>query len=817
METFWKDFRYNLRTLRRNPGLTILSLVSLALGIGATSAIFSVVNAVLLRPLAYPESERLVMVWENHFKSGRDRNRVAPNNYLDWKENNRVFEEIAAILALDEKNLSGAGDPIQVKCHRVTANFFPLLGARAVLGRAFLPQDDIPNSNLQKEEPPEGQRVVILSYGIWQQRFGGDPGVIERTVQIDRQSYTVIGVMPPDFQFLNQPADLWIPIGLDPAKDYRAIFGRFLWVLARLRPGVTLQQAQEEMNSISSQTQAQNPIFNAGWGVNLVPLEKQAVGEIRQTLLVLFGAVGFVLLIACANVANMRLAQATGRLKELALRAALGASRLRIIRQLLIENLTQAVIGGFFGLALAFWLTKLLVALAPANIPRLTEINLDFRVLSFTLLVSLLAGTISGLAPAWQASMLDLNQTIKEAGRGATAGGSGKRLRELFVVLEFALAIVLLIGAGLMIKSFIRLQKVDPEINPERLLTLQILLPQPAYLEFKKRISFFEQAIRGIETIPGVKSASAVSNLPFGGPRLTAFFMIEGRHLPNAIDKPRADIRAVSHNYLRTMGIPLLRGRDFTEREITGDDAKVVIISETMAQQFWPNENPLGRKIRINRPENAPDEIIGVAANVKNLDLESSDFPTVYWPHQRWPFPSGSIVVRTTIDPLNLSAAVISQIRSLDPNQSVAAVRTLDQVLYASMARQRFNTFLLTTFAIFALLLATLGIYGVMSYVVTQRTHEIGIRIALGAQRSDVLNLVIRQGMGLTLSGVGIGLLAAFALTRFMKSLLLNVETTDPATYLIIALLLASVALLACCLPARRASRSDPMEILRHE
>jgi putative ABC transport system permease protein len=816
MKMLWSDFRYSLRVLRNSPGLSALAALSLAIGIGANSAIFSVVNAVLLRPLPYPEPERLVMVWEHHFQSGRDRARVAPNNFIDWQKSNRVFDEIAAVFALDTKNLSGAGEPEQVQCHRVSANFFPLLGVGAFLGRTFSQKEDMPHI-VGTEEMPHGDRVVILSHGLWQRSFAGDREIVGKTVQLDRQSHTVIGVLPPGFRFMDQPADAWIPLGLDPAKDYRALFGRFLWVPARLKAGVSLQQAREELNVIAGQLQQQHPVFNAGWGANIVPLDKQVIGDIRLTLLVLFGAVGFVLMIACANVANLRLAQASAREKEVAIRASLGASRLRLIRLMLSENLVLAVLGAALGLLLAYWLVKVFVALAPRDIPRLSEITLDGRVLGLTIFVSLMAGIISGLAPAWHASKIDLNEALKEGGKSSVSGARGNRLRGLFIIAEFALALVLLICAGLMIRSFLSLQAVDLGFNPQNLLTMRLILPLPAYFEVKKRTAFFEQAIQGIEELPGVRSASAVNWLPFSGSGMNTFFMIEGRHSPDAVDKPRADIRTVSSNYFKTMGIPLRMGRDFTKRDITEKDAKVVIINETMARRFWPNESPLGRRIRINRPEYPPDEIIGVVSDVKNSDFETEVLPTVYWPHHRWPSPFGAILVRSTVDPTSLSAAVTRQIRSLDPEQSIAEVRTMEQVLWSSVARPRFNTLLLSVFAAVAFFLAAMGIYGVMSYAVTQRAHEVGIRMALGAQKRDVLKLIIRHGIMLTLIGVGVGLLASYALTRVLAGLLYGVKPTDPATFIGVPLLLSAVALLACYIPARRATKVDPMTTLRHQ
>jgi putative ABC transport system permease protein len=824
METLWKDLRYSLRMLRNRPIFTAITALSLALGIGANSAIFSVVNAVLLRQLPYREPERLVMAWETRVKTGSSRMRVGPDNFHEWQKTNSVFEDLAAVAAFDQRTLTGSGEPEQVQLHRVSANFFPMLGTQPELGRVFSQKEDVSHT-VKKEESPHGDRVVILSYGLWQRRFGGDPRVLGTTINIDSVGHSVIGVMPPGFKFNEETADVWVPLGLDPAKGYSAAgFGRFLWVLARLKPGVTVEQAHAEMNVIAGRLQQKDPVMNAGVGVNVVPIYRQVIGDIRQTLLTLFGAVGFVLLIACANVANLRLAQAAAREREISIRASLGASRRRLIRLLLTENLILAALGGALGLLLAFGLVKLLVALGPTNIPRLSELDaspLDGKVLGFTSFISLLAGIVSGLAPAWHASTLDLNKMLKEGGRSAMSSARSARLRSLFIVAEIALALVLLVGCGLMIRSFLRLQATDPGFNPQNLLTMRLLLPPPAYLEAPKRTAFFEQMIQRIDAIPGVESASVVSILPLHtGSGLLSFsmpFMIEGVHALDQPNKPGADVRLVNSNFFRTMGIPLRMGRDFTQREITEKDARVVIINETMARQFWPNESPLGRRVRLNRPTMPLDEIIGVVGDIKITDFESEVRPTIYWPHKSWALAFGAVLVRTTVDPATLSASVVSEIHELDPVLPIADVRAMEQVLWRSIARPRFNTLLLTVLAAVALALAVMGIYGVISYAVSQRTHEIGVRMALGAQTGDVLKLILKHGMRMTLAGVGLGLAASFALTRTLSGLLYAVKPTDPATFIAVSLLLSAVALLACYIPARRAAKLDPLKTLRHD
>jgi predicted permease len=624
--------------------------------------------------------------------------------------------------------------------------------------------------------------------------------------------------LPPGFQFLDQSADLWLPLGLDPAKDYIAAgFGRFLSAPARLKQGVTIERARAEMKYLAGQLQQQQPVFNAGWGINIVTLNNQIIGNIGRTLLILFGAVAFVLLIACANIANLRLSQFSAREKEIAIRAALGATRPGLIRLLLTENIVIAVLGGALGFLLAFWLVKILVTLAPSDIPRLSEIGLDGRVLGFTLFLSLLAGIISGLVPAWNTSLLDLNETLKEGGQsaGAGTGPRGKTLRGIFIVAQVALVMMLLTGAGLMIRSFHRLQTTQIGFDPANLLTMHLLLPES--YEMKKRTAFFEQAVQRVGSVPGVQSVTAVSNLPFSQLRLSPVFMVEGRHLPQSVDKPRADLRIVCSNYFKTMGIPLVTGRDFTPRDIREDDAKVVIINETLARQYWPNESPLGRRLIINRADNSPDEIIGVVKDVKTFGLDTDVTPTIYWPHHRFPFPSATLVTRTKSDPLNLTASVTAEIRAIDPQQAIADVQTMEQVLWSSVQRPRFYTLLLAIFAVVALALAVMGIYGVMSYLVSERIHEFGLRIALGATTFAILKFVLKQGMMLALTGILLGLGASFALTRVLSGLLYEVKPTDPVTFFGVALLFFAVSLLACYIPARRATRVDPIVTLKHE
>jgi putative ABC transport system permease protein len=833
METLWKDFRYSLRMLRNKPMFTAIVALSLALGIGANSAIFSVINAVLLRPLPYRNPERLVTVQWQNLKSGVRGDRVSPDVFHEWKNNNRAFEEMAVFVAVDQKTLSGEGAPEQVDVHLVSANFFPMLGVRPALGRLFSEKEDLPQA-VGKIEMPHGERVVILSHGLWQRRFGGDPGILGKTIHIDGVGHMVIGVMPPGFRFNESPADVWAPLGLDPAKSYLAAgFGVFCKVPARLKAGVTPEQAREDLKLTIGQLQQKFPVVITGYGADVVPLDKQVVGDIDRALYALLGAVGFVLLIACANVANLRLAQAACREKEIAVRASLGASRGQLIRLLLIENLVLALLGGALGLLLAFSLVKLLVALGPTNIPRLMELDalpLDGKVMGFTLGVSLLAGIISGIAPAWYASKPDLNEMLKEGGKGAMSGARGARLRGAFIVTEMALSLALLIGAGLMIRSFMRLQMTDPGFNSQNLLTMRLLLATSKYPlsdkvgDYRRKVvEFFQDAIKRIEAIPGVRQASSVNMLPLNkGLALTSVSMpvlFDSDPGVDIVSRPRVDVRLVSGNFFKTMGIPMLNGRDFTGREIIEPEARVIIINGTMARRFWPNENPLGRRIKLNRLE-PWDEIIGVVGDIKTTDLDGEVQPTVYWPQHSWGFTSGAIVMRTTVEPTSLAPAITREIQSVDPEAAICDVRMMDDVLWRSVARPRFNTLLLTSLALVALALAIVGVYGVMSYSVSQRTREIGIRMALGADQVDVLKLVVKHGMKLTLIAVGVGLVISFALTRLLAGWLgwlYQVKPTDPVTFIAVSLLLSAVALLACYIPARRATKLDPMETLRRE
>jgi len=812
MESLLQDLRYGARMLMKKPGFTLIAVITLALGIGANTAIFSVVNAVLLRPLRYSDPNRLAQVWQNFPQSGANQVPISAPEFLDYKDQNRVFERMAAFRP-QGFTLTSGGEPERVLGLRVSADLFPLLGVAPALGRAFLPEED----------QLGGPRAVLLSHGFWQRRFGSDTALIGRSLALDGESFTVVGVMPPGFQFPPQSLqnDLWANVPFD-ANDLNRRGWRPLGVIARLKSGVSADQANAELKA----TAARFPVSGPAPGAYMVPLQEQVVGRVRRALLVLFGAVSFVLLIACANVANLSLSQAAARQREMAVRAAVGASRARLIRQLLVESLPLALLGGGVGLLLAMWIVDLLVSANPANIPRTNEIGIDLRVLGFTLSVSLLTGVIFGLAPAWQFSKLDLNESLKEGGRGASVSFRRFSLRSLLLVSEVALSLALLIGAGLMINSFARLLRVDPGFDPRGVLTMQIALPQSKYSEIQQRAFFFEQALERIRSLPGVQSAGMTSALPLtGNPDFG--FTIEGRTPSAPGDVPQTRWRAISPDYLRTMGILRRRGRYFTGQDhekATG----VAIINETMARRFWPDGDPLGKRIKLGGPQRPYPwmEIVGIVGDVKHDGLDAPVNPEMYMPYAQTPFsqmPAGlrfppmTLVARGGSDHASLAAAARAEIKALDKDQPVANIRTLDQLLANSISQQRFYLMLLAFFASISLILAVVGLYGVVSYTVKQRTHEIGVRMAFGARAGDVLRLIIKFGMKLTLIGVVVGLAVALALTRLMKALLFDVSATDPLTFIVIALLLTGVALLACWIPARRAAKADPMVALRVE
>lgn len=803
-ETFIMDVRYGLRALLKKPGFTITAVIALALGIGANTAIFSVVNGVMLRSLAYANPERIVMLWERSVSREAQQNLVSPANFLDWQKLSTSFEDMAAVWDL-RANLSGNdGEPEEVKVQCVSYPFFSALGVQPMIGRAFLPEEDRAGGNL----------VVIISHQLWQTRFGGDPAIVGKETTMNGRQRTIVGVMPPGFYFLDNQVKVWMPIGLDPAINYRETAGRFLRVVARLKPGISPQQAQGEMTGIAKQIEQANPVKNLGWTVNVVPIHEQVVGEIRPILIVLLAAVAFVLLIACANVANLLLSRAASRQKELAVRAALGAGRIRLVRQMLTESVLLALVGGIVGVLLAYWGTHLLVAFGPDNIPRLSEIRIDPRVLVFTLAVSLLTGMLFGLVPAVQASRPDLNDALKEGTRGSTGGRSGT-LRNAFVVAQVSLALVLLIGAGLMIRSFMRLQSVNTGFQPANVLTMRAQLPGKKYPEKHQIVDFFKQAQERIATIAGVQAVGAISYLPLTGLASRDSFKLPGQPPFPAGHEPGVEVRVVTPSYFQAMGIPLLKGRLLNDRDVK--EARVLLINETMAKRYFPNVDPVGKQLEIMWDGSGPDEIVGVVGDVREGALNKEPEPAIYWSHARETYSGMTLVIRANGDASRLALAVQKEIRALDPEQPVADVRTMQQVIARSIARPRFNTLLLAIFAGVALVLASVGLYGVMSYSATQRIHEVGIRMALGATRADIMRLVVGNGMLLTLVGIAIGIAASWGLTRLMQSFLFGIGTTDAVTFLGVSTLLVGVALIANYIPARKATRVNPVIALRYE
>lgn len=809
MNTFLQDLRFGVRMLMKKPGFTLIAIATLALGVGANTAIFSVVNTVLLRALPYSEADRLVMVWEKSER--RERNVINLGNFFDWKAQNDVFSDMATFADF-RTNLTGQGDPVEIPAQVATDNLFAVLGVKAILGRTFTPDD-----------AREGQdNVVILSYGLWQRQFGGDAQIIGRKIRLNNNENIVIGVLPPDFKWhirgnsiTGQAAELWAPWNIgEPLKQRR---GRFASAVARLKPGVSVTQAKATMDVIAKRLTEQYKEFNTGWGVTVVPLREQFAGELRKPLMILMGAVGFVLLIACANVANLLLARAASRQKEIAVRTALGAGRGRILRQLLTESLLLATLGGVAGLVLAWWGTSALARLSPPELGAMQEIEISGPVLAFTFAVALLTGIIFGLVPALDVSKLNLSDTLKEAGKALTGSSRSQRARNSLVVAEVALALVLLVGAGLLIRSFWQLQSQGTGFNAQNVLTMRVALPNRKYNDDPKRINFFTQALTQLQALPNVEAAGAINFLPFAGPGAATDFEIAGKPKPLPGQGLVTGVCVADQQFFPAMQIALKRGRLFTEQEVR-EIRHVVVINEALARKYFPNEDALGQRITIAmKNENVPSEIIGIIADVKHAQLDKEADPMSYWPIAELPYNSMTFVLRTRGEPLSAAATARQVIQALDPQQPVADVRTMEILLGKSIATARFNTLLLTIFACVALLLSAVGIYGVMAYSVTQRTHELGIRLALGAKQSDVLTLVLKQGMRLVGTGVVIGLGAAFGLTRIMTTLLFGVQATDPLTFATIALLLAGIAFVACYIPARRATKVDPMIALRYE
>jgi putative ABC transport system permease protein len=810
MEKFLQDLKYGLRTLAKSPGFTIIAVLTLALGIGANTAIFSVVNATLLTRLPYSQPDRIVMVWEHHPSRGFPHNSVSPGNFLHWQDANTVFDQMAAFVDF-RANLTEAGEPEQIPGQAVTPNLFPLLGVNAGVGRTFVAEEGNPGSD----------GVVLLSHGLWQRRFGGAPDIVGKKITLGGKSAIVVGVMPPGFQFLipqtsftGEHAQFWSPLAFKP--EDRTPVGRYLTVVARLKQSVSLAHAQSQMDSITADLAKQFPQIDTGWGVQLVGLHEQFFGSIRPALLVLLGAVGFVLLIACANVANLLLGRATRRRRELAIRFTMGASRARIGRQLLTEAMILAVAGGSAGALLAFWGTDLLLALSPKELIDEHIWKVDFRVFAFLTALTILTGLLFGLLPALLATRASPGVSLKEGERNVSASVRGTRVRNIFVMCEIGLALVLLTGSGLLLKSLLHLLAVPPGFDPHNLLTLKVDLPSSRYGKDPEVIAFFADLLQRIKVLPGVESASASSALPFTGIGSGTSFTIEGRPAPPG-NELSTDVRVIEPDYFRTMRIPLQQGRLFTRQEDTRE-SHVVIVSEALVQKYFPNHNPLGKKITIDmKDENAPSEIVGIVGDVKHHGLDSTPRPTIYWPHPELVYNSMTLVVRSKADRVGLTGSIRAIVQSIDPDLPLSEVRTIEQWMSDSVAQARFNTLLLGIFSTVALLLAVIGIYGVMSATIAERTHEIGLRMALGAMPRDIWRQTLVSGAIITFVGLGAGLAASFMLTRLLASLLFDVKPGDPATFALVTAVLASVALLACYVPARRAMRVDPMVALRYE
>jgi putative ABC transport system permease protein len=808
MNTLFADIRFGARMLLKNPTMTIIALLALTLGIGANTAIFSVVDAVLLRGFPYSDADRIVLVWEKKQGGRTDQNVINLGNFTDWKEQNQVFTDMAVFFDRSF-NLTGDGEPEEVPVQFATTNLFSVLGTNPLLGRTFQASDE------GGAGPPA---LAVISYGLWQRRFGGDGSIVGRQINLNNQPTTVIGVMPANFGWhiqkgtqVSKPADIWVPFPI--TNDVRGRRGRFASSVARLKPGVTIQQAQTEMDTIAARL-AQQYTFNTNWGVNVVPLRTQFTGEIRKPLLILLGAVGFVLLIACANVANLLLARASARRREIAVRAGLGASRWRITRQLLTEAVMLSVIGGTLGVLVAWWGTKALVALSPPALIDLQRISVNLPVLGFTLGLAVITGLIFGLAPALTATRFDLHDSLKEGGKNV--GGGGHRLRNVFVITQVALALVLLVGAGLLVRSLNRLQAVDPGFNARNLLTVRVTLPASRYEEEPKRIDFFQQAIAHMKAIPGVEAAGAINTPPFTGLYSGTTVEVDGEKLPPG-QELKTGVCVTDANYFQTMQIPLKQGRFYTEQEAT-QMRHVVLVNEAFVRKNLGGENPIGHKLTIYmKDENVPSEIIGVVGDHKHLGLDTAVEPVSYWPHPELVYPGMTIVLRTKGDATAVAPSAREVIRGLDPQQPIGEISTMESLLSVSVARSRFSASLLAVFSIVALVMAAVGIYGVMSYSVLQRTHEIGLRMALGAQRVDVLKLVVTKGVVLALVGVAVGLVASFAVTRLLSTLLFEVTTTDALTFVAVSVGLFVVTLLACYVPARRATRVDPLKALRYE
>jgi len=816
VEFIWQDMRYGARMLLKSPGFTVVAVLTLALGIGANTAIFSVVNFVLLRPLEYANPDQLVMVWERNTKKGWNESPTSFADFVDFRDNAKSVELVA--FTDTNFNLTGGDQPERVAGLRVSANLFSLLGVNPARGRWFAPGEDKPGAG----------HVLILSYGLWQRSFGGNSNLVNQTVQLNGQSYTVVGVMPPTFKFppafsatttseeLISNADLWVPLTTDDVPLIRNI--RNLKMIGRLQAGVAPQQAQAEINSIASRLAREYPDVNAGLESVVIPLHEQIVGDVREALLILLGAVVLVLLIACANIANLLLSKATARHKEIAIRTALGANRGRLLRQLLTESTLLGLLGGGFGFLVAYAGSKTLVSFGSFSIPQLTDFSFDMKVPLFALVVSLLTSLIFGLAPAIDASNPNLNEALKEGGRSSSGGATRARLRNALVITEVALAVVLVTASGLMLRSFVRLQGTSSGLNPHNLITLELELPDVRYHAAQQQTLFQQQLLQRVGSLPGVQNAATVDNLPFSGNAFNTSFTIEGRPTGPTTETPRAYYRVISPDYFPAIGIELHKGNQFTDRD-TAEQPGVAIVNETAAQRYWPGVDPLGKRIKRGRPESKNPwlTVIGIVSGSRQLSLKEGSQPEIYVPYLQNPGLTFTLVARTASDPRSLTGALRKEVLSADREIPAVNIKLMEELISNSVAKERFYVLLLAVFAALALILAAVGVYGVMSYSVTLRTRDIGIRMALGARPVDIFKHIVGQALLLGLIGLGVGIVLAIASTRVMSSLLYGINATDPLTLAITSLVLLAVALLASYLPARRATRVDPLVTLRYE
>ena len=807
MSTLWQDLRYGLRMLTKNPGFTIVAVLAIALGIGANTTMFSCVNALLLRPFSFDNQDRLMTIFERVPEAGIKRSSVAPGNFADWRDQSQAFEEMAAYNTR-AFNITEGEQPERIPGARVSPRFFAVLNIRAMRGRTFLDEEGQVGKNA----------VVLLKQSLWERRYGSDPDMVGRQIMIDGKAHTVIGILPKDFNFPVNGSELWTPVAFEP-KDAGDRNSHYLQIIGRLKPGFTKAQAQAEIDSISQRAQSQFPETNSGRSGLVEGLNESYTRGSRIYLTVLMVAVVFVLLIACANVANLLLVRSTSRQKEIAVRMALGGSRWRLIRQLLTESIVLAAIGGALGLLFSVWGIEAIKGGIPQGfnqfIPGWDKMRLDLDVLLFTFVVTLLTGAVFGLAPALQATRLNLNESLKESGKGTSSGASRNRLRSLLVVAEVALSLVLLVGAGLMIRSFVEMLRADLGVKAQNVLTMEFSIPRLKYPDEQHRINFYTELVGRVRNVPGITEAAVANYVPMGRSSSSSNFRIEGQPEPPKGKEPYADYRVVTPRYFEAVGTPIHQGRAFTEQD-KADTPKVVIINEQLARRYFPAGDALGKRLIIS-DEDGPLEIVGIAADIKNDDLDEEADMTAYRPFLQDPWWSMALLVRTNSEPTQLSAAIRNEVRAIDQEQPVYNIKTMEQIVDESISPKRLTMLMLAFFACGALILAAIGIYAVMSYSVTSRSHEIGIRMALGAQPRDILTMIIKQGLVLTLIGVGLGLIGALALTRAMTEMLYGVKATDPLTFGGIALLLSIVAFIACYVPARRATRVDPMVALRYE